>query len=86
MKALVYHGPGKKAWEEVDKPAFGTTPTQSCASMPPRSAAPISTSSKAISRQSPTDASSATKRSARSSRSARASRPSGPATASSCRA
>ncbi len=62
------------------------TPTRSSASTPPRSAAPICTSSRATFPRSPTDASSATKPSAPSSRSAAASRTSSPATACSSRA
>ena len=30
MKALVYHGPGKKAWEAVPKPTLQDEPTPSC--------------------------------------------------------
>ena len=50
MKALVYHGPGQKAWEEVPDPTSSSpTPTRSSASMPSRSAAPTCTSSRATS-------------------------------------
>ena len=50
MKALVYHGPGQKAWEDVaEARRSSTTPTRSCASTPPRSAAPICTSSRVTS-------------------------------------
>ena len=50
MRALVYHGPGQKAWEEVPKPVSSTTPMPSSGSTPSRSAAPTCTSSKAMSR------------------------------------
>ena len=66
MKALVYHGPGSKAWEDVPDAAVRTRPTSWSGSTPPRSAAPTCTSSTATSRRSPTAASSATRRSARS--------------------
>ena len=45
MKALVYHGPNDKSWEEVPDPELiDPTPTPSCGSTPPRSAAPTCTS------------------------------------------
>ena len=44
MRALVYHGPGVKACEEVAKPRSSTTRTRSCASTRPRSAGRTSTS------------------------------------------
>ena len=34
MQALVYHGPGKKTWDEVAKPTITTTPMRSSASTP----------------------------------------------------
>ena len=74
MKALVYHGPGHKAWEEVPDPRSSTTPTRSSASTPPRSAAPTCTSSRATCPRWPTAGSSATRPSAPSTRSAPASR------------
>ncbi len=86
MRALVYHGPGQKAWEEVPKPESSPTPTRSCASTPSPSAAPTCTSSRATCPRSPTAGSSVTKPSAPSSPSARASRTSSPATGCSSRA
>ncbi len=44
MKALVYHGPGQKAWQEAPKPTLIDDGTPSSASTPPRSAAPTGTS------------------------------------------
>ena len=32
MKALVYHGPGKKAWEEKPRPVVAQPPTPSSGS------------------------------------------------------
>ena len=50
MKALVYHGPGKKAWEARPGSNIEARPTQSCRSQARRSAALICTSSRATSR------------------------------------
>ena len=50
MKALVYHGPGQKAWEEVPDPKI-IEPTDVIVRWTrPRSAAPTCTSSRGTSR------------------------------------
>ena len=38
MKALVYHGPGKRAWESKPRPAISIRATPSC-ELPPRPSA-----------------------------------------------
>jgi hypothetical protein len=63
MRALVFHGPGQKGWEEVPNPVV--------IDEPPPSAGRTCTSSKATCLPSPTVASWATKRSGPSLRSGR---------------
>jgi len=46
MKALVYHGPGQKAWEDVPDAAIREPTDVVGGSIPPRSAAPTCTFSK----------------------------------------
>ena len=81
MKALVFGGPGQRAWsDEADPTASSTPPTRSSASTPSPSAAPTCTSSAATCPRCSRAGSSATRPSARSSRPARRHAPSGPAT------
>ena len=46
MKALVFHGPGQKAWEDAPKPTIVSDTDAIVPSTPSRSAAPICTSSR----------------------------------------